>query len=797
MAVRLLGILGERGLMIEAKLEAAIKAELKVALANGLASGELLGAEQAAQQTRLFQERFGPIALRQLDGDALLQAMHGRQLDTKCLVYWLEFKNDAEFSENKFGGIRGGTALKFGIYQRDSDGAWVAGWPKAPEILSLDAAIAIARKQRDELLAGANVLASLDGADCSDERYTRLQTEMERVAPQLSGDGWAHKYWFLIHPDRLDDYHSPRYQRFHLLKLLQLPPDGVGILDLGAPRFNCAGRFVAAARELQVPVSTLTRVLNQRDGALHRYWRIGTSEGTTGQSHWPEMRDGGFVSIGWSDRVPNLSEVVTKDWTAGKTTIRDWLAPMYPDTPGVASRKAGEILNFAKEISEKDLVLACDGQTVLGVGRVTGPYEYDKSLGFPHKRPVDWLLLAEWRLPESEGPRTTVYELGKSASNLLDLEERLYRQRLEPMPIQAQVVEKTISRPLPPLDPFSARIDSILRRKGQVVLYGPPGTGKTYRALAVANELAARHAYNKPFSELVPSEVGNVADSLVRLCTFHPGWGYEDFVEGLRPSTINGSMVFQPRDGIFKTLCTDAGKQPDKYFFLIVDEINRGDLPRIFGELITSIEYDKRARPITLPVTGSTFTIPKNVFLIGTMNTADRSISIMDAALRRRFGFVELLPDSTLLAGRKVGDLALGPWLDALNARLRRYLKRDARNLQIGHAYLLPPQPITSAAEFARVLRDDIIPLLEEYCYEDFVTLRDILTKELVDVETGRIREEIFGVNREGDLLQAMSFEEMEPLVLDQEPADTPMSDGATPAEEEADDEADSKAATS
>jgi 5-methylcytosine-specific restriction enzyme B len=109
----------------------------------------------------------------------------------------------------------------------------------------------------------------------------------------------------------------------------------------------------------------------------------------------------------------------------------------------------------------------------------------------------------------------------------------------------------------------------------------------------------------------------------------------------------------------------------------------------------------------------------------------------------------------------------------------------------------MPPQPITSAAEFARVLRDDIIPLLEEYCYEDFVTLRDILTNELVDVETGRIREEMFGVNREGDLLQAMAFEEMEPLVLDQEPTDTPMSDGATPAEEEADDEADSETTSS
>jgi 5-methylcytosine-specific restriction enzyme B len=118
---------------------------------------------------------------------------------------------------------------------------------------------------------------------------------------------------------------------------------------------------------------------------------------------------------------------------------------------------------------------------------------------------------------------------------------------------------------------------------------------------------------------------------------------------------------------------------------------------------------NKRDRKLTLPITGSSFVVPRNVFIIGAMNTADRSISLMDTALRRRFGFVELMPDSTLLAGRKAGGLLLGAWLDALNTRLRRHLKRDARNLQIGHAYLMPPQPITSVAEFGRVLRDDIM----------------------------------------------------------------------------------------
>ena len=105
---------------------------------------------------------------------------------------------------------------------------------------------------------------------------------MEKAAPKLSGDGWAHKYWFLINPDRLDDYHSPRYQRFHLFKLLQMPPDQVGILDGSAPRLSVLADSSAAARELGVPVTTLNTILNRRDGAFHRYWRVGTTEGRHG-----------------------------------------------------------------------------------------------------------------------------------------------------------------------------------------------------------------------------------------------------------------------------------------------------------------------------------------------------------------------------------------------------------------------------------------------------------------------------------------------------------------------------------
>jgi 5-methylcytosine-specific restriction protein B len=721
---------------------------------------------QVAEQTGLFRERFGPAVLDGLDGEPLLRLMHGRRdSDSRCLMHWLEFKHDDEFAGHSFGGIGGGYAMKFGIYQRQSDGAWMGGSPTHPHVLLIEDAIAKARQQRDELLEGSRVLAALDAANTSDETYVELQRTMTEAAPELCADAWSHKYWFLIYPDRLDDFHSPRYQRFHLLKLLQMPPDGAGILDFSAPRFVCASRFLSVARELGVSVTALDGVLNRRS-PFHHYWRVGTTHGDTGESEWDAMRDGGYVSIGYRQLIPDLSGVIGQ--AAARDQLREWLLPRFSTNPGAASRTAGQILRFAQDVAQNDLVLACTGQNVLGVGRIRGPYEYDGDLGFPHKRPVDWLTLEPWQIPDPEGLRTVVWELGRNASNLLELERRLFRREPGEAVVKPRAVTDTAApTPLPPLDALAERIDQILRRKSQVILYGPPGTGKTYHAHRVARELAARHALRKTFASLTDTERGEIAD-LVRLCAFHPGYGYEDFVEGLRPWIVNNQMVFKPQDGIFKQLCADAVSQRSRQFFLVVDEINRGDVPRIFGELITVIEHDKRDTAVKLPLTGASFSVAPNVFLIGTMNTADRSISLLDTALRRRFGFVELMPDSSQLAGRYAGELPLGPWLDALNGRLRHHLKRDARNLQIGHAYLLPPQPITSIAEFARILRDDIIPLLEEYCYDDFGTLKEILGPELVDVENGRIRDEMFMPNREQDLILALSFEQMQPIVLDQ-----------------------------
>jgi 5-methylcytosine-specific restriction protein B len=275
--------------------------------------------------------------------------------------------------------------------------------------------------------------------------------------------------------------------------------------------------------------------------------------------------------------------------------------------------------------------------------------------------------------------------------------------------------------------------------------------------------LAAIASFGRRFSDLTPDEKNvvegaNQHSGLVRWCTFHPAYGYEDFIEGFRPQqNAAGELIFRRHDGIFKTLCADAAHAPDRRFLLLVDEINRGDIPRIFGELLTLLERDKRGMRVVLPLSGETFAVPHNVHVIGTMNTADRSIALLDTALRRRFGFIELMPDASVLEQAFASEIPLDIWLLALNERLRVHLGRDARNLQIGHAYLLEDdKPILDFARFVRVLADDLVPLLEEYCYDNYGALAQILGPGLVDEAAQRIRQELFAPDREAELVTAL-----------------------------------------
>lgn len=721
--------------------------------------GKLLTADQLKEYYLTFRNRFGPEKLGGMDGINLLETMHG--LGTKeGLIYWLEFKHDSEFPSTRFGSISGGSVFKFGLFRKQETGIWTTGSPSNPVELTIEEAIAMARRNRDQLVAGARLLAQLP-AHGSDQDYGRLQEDMERVAPNVSDYAWGHKYFHLLYPEKLDDFHNPNYQRFHLMKLLQQPPQNGG-------RYIAGGRFVALVDALQIPMNILTTLLSARDGSSpYSYWRVGTSDDAKKpKNQWAAMRDGNWVGVGWGG-FGSMDEITNNK--AGKDALRSRVQSAYPSmVPAIVGKTVNQLFNIRWMVSKGDVVLASDGASVLGIGKVTGDYFYDATRNFPHCRPVEWLSLTEWKQPDFEGKLTSWWRMQKDI-NLVEVE----RSILGAKPIIIEHPRLPIPSPgddpspptvpLPPLDGIPGRVQAVLERKGQVILYGPPGTGKTYWAEQAARELAARASFHTTFDQLTPEQratllgEGSNTPGRVRICTFHPAYGYEDFLEGLRPVEVNGHLQFVQRNGIFKQLCQDAYSSPDDSFYLIIDEINRGDIPRIFGELLTVLEKDKRGKSILLPLTNNPFHVPNNVFVIGTMNTADRSIALLDTALRRRFGFIELMPDYELLKNAVLESVPLGLWLEALNHRICELVGRDARNLQIGHAYFLQKgRPIADFATFARVIREDIIPLLEEYCYEDYTKLGGILGSVLVDASNQKINYSLFSASQQDNLVDAL-----------------------------------------
>ncbi|WP_313501575.1 AAA family ATPase [Stutzerimonas nitrititolerans] len=228
--------------------------------------------------------------------------------------------------------------------------------------------------------------------------------------------------------------------------------------------------------------------------------------------------------------------------------------------------------------------------------------------------------------------------------------------------------------------------------------------------------------------------------------TFHQSYGYEEFVEGLRPvldgDTATGEIQYEIRAGAFKDLCRKARSAPDQQFAMVIDEINRGNISKIFGELITLIEADKRegavnAVSVTLPYSGESFSVPANVDIIGTMNTADRSLALLDTALRRRFEFVPVMPDARDEPGAPLAGLrvSLGEQvidvpriLDAINQRVEVLYDRDHC---IGHAYFSALAQVPDGDErfvaLQQVFSTRILPLLEEYFFEDWQKIRLVL----------------------------------------------------------------------
>lgn len=222
-----------------------------------------------------------------------------------------------------------------------------------------------------------------------------------------------------------------------------------------------------------------------------------------------------------------------------------------------------------------------------------------------------------------------------------------------------------------------------------------------------------------------------------KFVTFHQSFAYEDFVEGIRPTydEVNKTIDYSPKPGVFKMICEEAKEHPEKSYAIFIDEINRGNISEIFGELITLIEHDKREGAVcelsaVLPYSKETFVVPANLSVYGTMNSADKSIASIDIALRRRFKFIPILPDANIIQAElemvdvnayDIGGVDLIKLFNTINARIALLL--DVNHL-LGHSFFLGVRSVTDIAD---ILRNRIIPLLEEYFFDDVQKIQLVL----------------------------------------------------------------------
>ena len=445
-----------------------------------------------------------------------------------------------------------------------------------------------------------------------------------------------------------------------------------------------------------------------------KIWLIATGEG---ERYWNDFSANNYVGIDWND----LGDLNSYD---SKEDLKDALDQLYPsDKEQIMNAHA--CFEFANKMSPGDLIFAKSGRrTILGLGEVASEYQFDEERqDNKHIHKVNWLTQGRWETENRKAfPADEDRPLNLPVKTLTDITPykemvdsllRLVEYNNAPLEEALYTPETAVKDLFVDLDTFKNWLN-LVKNKKNVILQGPPGTGKTF--------VSKRLAY---------AQIGIKAKDQIGMVQFHQSMTYEDFIQGFRPD--DGSFVI--RNGHFYTFCQRALDDPGNDYVFIIDEINRGNLSKIFGELMMLIEYDKRSPDYAIPLTYASeadphFYVPPNLHLFGMMNTADRSLAMVDYALRRRFAFITLEPQFAspkfkqhLLQRGAPAKLA-EKIIDRLGA-LNEKIADDTTNLGpgfcIGHSYFCPLESDEAPSEawYQQVIQNEIGPLLHEYWFDN------------------------------------------------------------------------------
>ena len=436
-----------------------------------------------------------------------------------------------------------------------------------------------------------------------------------------------------------------------------------------------------------------------------RYWVYAPGKDSI---MWEEFYKRGVMAIGW-DEIGDLSLF------KNKSEIKEIMKKIY--NPNLSYKNAAHATwQFANEMKVGDIIFVKKGRSqLIGRGIVTSDYFYDfEASEYNHIRTVKWTHHGEWPYPGKAAMKTltdvTPYsDFVEKLNNIFDDDTSEDVEEVEKL-YSSYTKDDFLSDVFMSEEEYE-RLKSVLTFKKNIILQGAPGVGKTYTAKRLAYSL-----------------MGEKNIERVKMVQFHQSYSYEDFIMGFRPSD-NG---FELRKGAFYNFCKKAELDASNDYFFIIDEINRGNLSKIFGELFMLIENDKRGASLQLVYSDEKFSIPENLYIIGMMNTADRSLALLDYALRRRFAFFELQPGfdtdgfktyQTIINNRKLDDLI------ACVKNLNFAIVADeslGEGFCLGHSYFcnLTPESVNDQV-ISNIVEYELIPLLKEYWFDEPTLVRE------------------------------------------------------------------------
>ena len=458
------------------------------------------------------------------------------------------------------------------------------------------------------------------------------------------------------------------------------------------------------ATEVEKSRTNIGEAIGDKDIQTIHYWIY--SPGNNAYM-WDDFYNEGIMAIGWGE-IGDLTNFVTKD--AMKQKMKECFDPTLS-----YKNAAHATWQFVNEMKPGDIVFVKKGMyRVIGKGIVTSDYIFDSSRKDEYKniRKINWTHKGEW-----EHPGQAVMKALTDITPYTDYVEQL--NSLFEDEVIEEIEEAEIQYPVYTADEFLNEVYmseknyrllvNLLRNKKNIIMQGAPGVGKTFAA--------KRLAY---------SMMGVKDPDRVMMVQFHQSYSYEDFIMGFRPAVT----CFELKKGPFYSFCKKAELDLENDYYFIIDEINRGNLSKIFGELFMLIENDKRGVSLQLLYSDEKFSVPENVYIIGMMNTADRSLAMLDYALRRRFAFFEFSPAFETDGFRQYRQEKNNKKFNNLIAvieKLNIAIENDeslGRGFRIGHSYFCTDKPIDDMWLNA-VITYEIIPLLNEYWFDEPSKVRD------------------------------------------------------------------------